>query len=136
MKETVCNVHSDQDAIKSGEHTYNGVIEFGMASVKRGSSSIQSICSSSNVGPLIHDGAPYSAIGIPGVRVLQANDIRKTNSISPKPKPMENKNSWRYGQGERASEPRKILGSISITARFDSGLLINITFLVLDGSLQ
>lgn len=136
MKGTVCNADGDQDSPKVSEHTINGVLEFGMATVKEGSPSMQSICNSSNVGPLVDDSAPYSTIEITELRVLHANDKSKPYNVSPEPKPMGDYNLLRYGQGEHASEPRKILAFISITARSKSGVPINLTHLVLDKSSQ
>ena len=89
------------------------------------------------LGPLLDDGAPFSAIEQVELS-LPADHI----GLSPNPKidaipqALGSHAHWQYGTGEPASPARRILGSIVLTATSDHGTPVRITHLVLEGSSQ
>ena len=98
-----------------------------------------SVSTSSSIerGPLLDDGAPYSAIG-----QIQLNLLANQIGMSPDltlgaiPQALNGHTHWQYGTGEHASPPRRILGSIVLTATSDTGNPVSITHLVVSGSSQ
>ena len=96
-----------------------------------------STTSSIDHGPLLDDGAPYSAIG-----QIQLHLLADQIGISPNlklgaiPQSLKGHTHWQYGTGEHASPPRRILGSIVLTATSDKGNPVSITHLVVAGSSQ
>lgn len=87
-------------------------------------------------GPLLDDGAPYSAIGIVELRLLSGLKHIDARHLEPKPPSIAHFDWWQYGQGDHASTRRRILGSFNITAMSDSANLIRIRHLIVDGSSQ
>lgn len=71
------------------------------------------------VGPLVDDGAPYSAIGYVELQLLlnQMNGI-DLDSI---PSCLGGTTKWQYGRGEHSSAPRKIMDSFMLTVISDNG---------------
>lgn len=88
-------------------------------------------------GPLVDSGAPYSAIGIVELAVVAAVILPRWNGqLDAVPNAINNCRYWQYGNGNHASEPRKINGSISLPCRTDTNTVVWIRHLVLDGSSQ
>ena len=92
---------------------------------------------SNMIGPLVDDGAPYSAIGL-----VKLKDLAKKLGLSSNwkmaqiPSVLEGHSHWQYGTGDHASPTRRIMGSIILTATSDTGRPVDITHLVLEGSSQ
>lgn len=92
---------------------------------------------SDNIGPMVDNGAPYSAIGILDLLLLSSNILPSfEGSLDPVPDAFKAFNGWQYGSGDHASEPRPILGSILLTATVKDGSSVSIRHLVLSGSSQ
>lgn len=109
-------------------------VSFNMAKLI-GSSAATTV--SKDLGPLVHDGAPYSAIGLVELKWRGKKlDPALSLTINPIPMTLNGYSHWQYGTGEHASQSRKILGSVVLTAQSDGGRLIDITHLVLQGSSQ
>lgn len=88
-------------------------------------------------GPLLDDGAPYSALGEVELRIL-LDELGLTfpRQIDPIPRSLQGFSYFQYGTGSHASQSRKILGSVVLTAYSDSNRPIDITHIVLRGSSQ
>ena len=72
---------------------------------------------SSELGPLLDDGAPYSGIGQVELSLLADHIGLSPNSkIDAIPQALGSHTHWQYGSGEHASSARRILGSIVLTA--------------------
>ena len=89
------------------------------------------------LGPLVDDGAPYSAIGNIELRLLQDQFGYEIDAqFDSIPDSLDGHTHWQYGIGQHSSAPRRILGSVLLSAQADSGRKVNIRHLVLDGSSQ
>lgn len=85
----------------------------------------------------MHDGAPYSAIGIVELKLLfDEINCLFSDTLDPNPILLRDYSKLRYGNGSHSSRARKILGSIVLTAFSDRKIPINITHIVLEGSSQ
>ena len=88
-------------------------------------------------GPLLDDGAPYSGIGFHELKLLLPYlETNWNGKLSPLPKALAGRTHWQYGSGNHASDLRRMLGSIDITAILDDGTNVNITHVVIEGSSQ
>lgn len=70
-------------------------------------------------GPLLDDGAPYSAIGVVEVGLLFVLTNIDVSRLEPKTKAVSNFGWWQYGQGEHASTRGRILSSVNFTTLSD-----------------
>ena len=88
-------------------------------------------------GPLLDDGAPYSAIGIVELKLL-FKELGKTfpKRLQKVPEALNGYSHFQYGTGSHASQTRAILGSIVLTAYSDSNRKVDITHIVISGSSQ
>lgn len=86
------------------------------------------------VGPTVDDGASYSSIGITELNQIRNQLIHKITSIDPKPPGWSRFEYLRFGGGAHSSPSRKILGSVPIFVRTNSGALASIRHLVIEGS--
>jgi len=100
------------------------------------SASSDSIADDAALGPLVDDGAPYSAIGLVELRLLLDRFGQKATDLEPIPSSFAGSTYWQYGSGDHSSAPRRILRSIVLAATSDSGREVLIRHLVLDGSSQ
>lgn len=88
-------------------------------------------------GPLVEDGAPYSDIGFDELKHAAQwifpdwNPLLDLVTESIRARPF-----WQYEVGANASPRRRILGSIVLRTRADTGIMIYIRYLVLHGSYQ
>ncbi len=89
------------------------------------------------IGPLVDDGAPYSAIGVIEL-LLMSDDISDINDIKMDPIPscLEGYSHFQYGTGNHSSKARKIIGSVILTVKSDNSNYINIRHIVIEGSSQ
>lgn len=88
-------------------------------------------------GPLVDDGAPYSAIGQVELMLLRNHlGMNDKVQLEPIPDALNGYTHWQYGVGKHSSDARPILGSVEVNARTDSGREVMIRHLVLDGSSQ
>lgn len=85
-------------------------------------------------GPLVDDGAPFSAIGEVELNLLRSRLEYVSPSLLDKPPQLQQFDSWQFGVGEHASAARAILGSVEICVRTDSHKLVSIRHLVIAGS--
>lgn len=89
------------------------------------------------IGPLVDDGAPYSAIGMIELKLLRDHlGLNECFELDPVPKTLNGYTQWQYGTGTHASAARDILGSVMISGHSDNGRCVEIRHLVLDGSSQ
>ena len=89
------------------------------------------------LGPLVDDGAPYSAIGLVELNLLKEHHRSGSpKKLDPIPSSLSGHSHWQYGTGEHSSPARKILGSTVTSAQSESGRTVRITHLVLEGSSQ
>lgn len=86
------------------------------------------------IGPTVDDGASYSSIGITELNQIRNDLIHIITSIDPKPPGWSRFEYLRFGGGAHASPSRKILGSVPIFVRTNSGSLASIRHLVIEGS--
>lgn len=93
------------------------------------------VTSSFDAGPLVDDGAPYSAIGEVEVQLLR-NQLSTDLILEPKPDELQNYEYWQYGTGSHSSSKRKIVGSVLLFAKTDNKNTISIRHIVVDGSSQ
>lgn len=109
-------------------------ISFNMASLV---GSISSTCTKEELGTLVDNGAPYSAIGIFELSALKK---QVKYGLPTRPDPISSSLKvhyhWQYGTGEHSSPARKILESTVFCAKSESGRTVRITHLVLEGSSQ
>lgn len=88
------------------------------------------------VGPLLDDGAPYSGLGVEEFKVLQELIMPNWDGSYDKlPKEIQDRPYWQYGTGNHSSDKRKIIGSIMLTAKTETGQIM-IRHLVIEGSSQ
>ena len=107
-------------------------VSFNMATL---TSSAAKTTFSDKLGPLLNDGAPYSAIGqVELIFLADHIGISPNPTIDAVPQALGSHKHWQYGTGEHASPARRILGSIVLTVTSDQGTPFQITHLVLDGS--
>lgn len=89
------------------------------------------------LGPLVDDGAPYSAIRYVELLILRnALGLEVDFVLDKLPESLDGRTLWQYGSGKHASETRRIMGSIALTAKSNCGWSVAIRHLVLDGSRQ
>lgn len=90
-----------------------------------------------HLDPLVDDGAPYSAIGQNELNLLQPHLLPNWNGdVPPRPRSLENRRFWQYGNGSHASLQRLIVGSVVLSLTADCGSTVQVRHLVLDGSSQ
>ena len=89
----------------------------------------------SMIGPMLDDGAPYSAIGMDELRSIYLTIMPDWDgSLDCIPESIADRPFWQYGVGAHASASRKILGSVMIDVNIPDGYTIQLRHLVLDGS--
>jgi len=89
------------------------------------------------VGPLLDNAAPYSGMGLDEFRLLQPFLLPDWHGkLEPLPTQIADRPFWQYGTGNHSSQVRKILGSLMLEARSDSGNLFKIRHLVIEGASQ
>lgn len=86
-----------------------------------------------NVGPLVDDAAPYSAIGEMELHIMSKGLIEPP-LIEPKPEMFADYDTWQYGSGEHGSARKSIIGSVELLCRTDREKLVSIRHLILAGS--
>lgn len=82
--------------------------------------------------PLLDDGAPFSFIGMTDLRLLWRHDTVSAILLDANPSSLSSYEWWKFGTGIHASDRRKILGSINLTATYDSHNKVQIRHLVID----
>ncbi|CAN8063104.1 unnamed protein product [Agarophyton chilense] len=89
------------------------------------------------IGPLLDDGAPYSGIGMKELHVIKHMVCPDWNgNLDPIPDTIADRPNWQYGSGNHKSEPRRILGSIVLSARSNACNSANVRRVVVEGSTQ
>lgn len=79
------------------------------------------------VGPLVDDRAPYSGVGMDEFKLLQPTFLADWNGhIDEISDRLSDYDQWQYGNGNHASDPRKILVFIMLHLQPDNGNLIYI----------
>lgn len=87
------------------------------------------------LGLLGDDGAPYSGMGIVELESLLQKILPAWNGdLDPLPKSIADRPYWQYGNGNHASQRRKILGSFVLTILSDNGNPVQISHLIIEGS--
>ena len=90
-----------------------------------------------SVGPLLDDGAPYSALGADELSALAPQLVPGWNGgLDPIPDALHGCTSWQYGTGEHSSPARDNLGSIELHAVSVGSTILRSRHLVLRGSSQ
>ena len=88
-----------------------------------------------DLGPMVDDGAPYSALGIVELAlVCQPRSDSIEDLITPLPESISQFRFWQFGSGKHASPAKPIRGSVMLNFKSDSGSLISIRHVVVDGS--
>ena len=88
-------------------------------------------------GPLVDDGAPYFGVELVELKVIACQlRLLETIKLEKIPESLIRYAHWQYGAGDHSSPTRKIMASIFLFVRSDSGTEIKITNPVLEGSLQ
>ena len=82
------------------------------------------------LGPMVDDGAPYSALGSTELRLLGMTD----DSLDPIPESISSFKFWQFGSGAHSSPAKPILGSKNINFKSYSGQMITICHIVVSGS--
>lgn len=89
------------------------------------------------IGPLVGDGAPYSAIGSVELLLLTYHIEKDVGfEFQPIPLSLNGHTHWQYGVSDHSSAFSSNIGSVVITAISDSGRKVLIHHFVLDGSSQ
>ena len=83
-----------------------------------------------SLGPMVDDGAPYSALGSTELRLLGLSD----DNLDPIPSTIATFKYWQFGSGAHSSPAKPILGSTKLYFRSDSGQKISICHIVVSGS--
>lgn len=87
--------------------------------------------------PIFDDGAPYVYTGIVDLRILADNTgFKEEFELRPITVSLGRRMHYQHGTGRNASSCRRIIGSGSITAKYESGRDIEISHIVLEGSSQ
>ena len=86
-----------------------------------------------NAGPMVDDGAPFSAIGNTELMLIRKHVLSIDFVLEPKPTDLNQYCYWQYGNGSHSSPGRHILGSVVLYAWTDNRNRISIRHLVLDG---
>lgn len=98
---------------------------------------VSSCETSVEIGPLLDDGAPYSAIGEVELKLmLEENNMQYPEKLNPKPIALDGYTKLPYGSGSHSSKARDIFGSIVLTVLSERKCPVHITHLVLSGSSQ
>lgn len=89
-------------------------------------------------GPLLDDGAPYSAIGTTELSLICADILPhwKPGVYDPLPDQLLDTPFMQYGTGQHASKPKRLVGSVLVPVLSDQNTTINIRHLVVQGSSQ
>ena len=124
---------SNDGPMKTDKAEKKGVITFGM--VKLCDQACDSGMTVTPCGPLLDDGAPYSGLGTAEFHVLQPEVLPEWNQkFDPIPESVKHTPYWQYGTGSHASQRKRIVGSVLLTARCNDGTLIQIRHLLIEGS--
>ena len=100
------------------------------------------VCASTNlstptsIGPLVDDGAPFCAIGNVELMYHHRRLVGDSVIFGPIPEELNSCTHWQFGLGSHVSPRRRILGSVTLHLMTDSGSLITIRHLVIEGSSQ
>lgn len=86
-----------------------------------------------DIGPLVDDGAEYSAIGCVELKIIFDIDTTRLDEL---PSSLHGHTHWQYGQGAHSSPEQKMLGSIVLSVQVDNRTIINIRHVVIDGPSQ
>lgn len=85
---------------------------------------------------MVDDGAPYSAIGQLELSEISKKLILAASHLDRLPSSLRIFSYWQYGTGSHASPRRIMLGCVQLSIRTNSGNLITIRHLVIEGSSQ
>ena len=133
----IMSMPPDNGAGSSQQHRNRNTVSFNMATTSGADNSAGSTDSGAMIGPLVDDGAPYSAIGMAELKLLLEHSAGDGDiELDDIPEALDGHTHWQYGTGQHASARRPILGSVKIDARSDGGATVSIRHLVLDGSSQ
>lgn len=88
------------------------------------------------LGPLVDDGAEYSAVGLIELKLFELKLNLDIDDLDPIPSSLTGVTHWQFCVGDHASASRRILGSTVIAVKADSGRLIQIRHLVIVGCSQ
>lgn len=91
---------------------------------------------SSRIGPLVDDGAPFSAIGEVELTFHRKRLVGGASEFLEKPGELRHCSFWQFGVGDHDSPLRRILGSVALHAITDLGKSITIRHIVIEGSSQ
>lgn len=144
---TNTNIASPTSDKSESTPAVNDTVRFNMAKLSSSSNIIASTVdinknqinvnnnSCSIVGPMLDDGAPYSAIGIEELRSLYLSILPNWNgSLESIPEKIADRPFWQYGVGAHARAARRILGSVILNVNIPGGYTVQLRHLVLDGS--
>ena len=127
-------IDDDDDKQKSSKHDKKPTVTFNMAQL---TDHPKNFIDGDFIGPLVDDGAPYSGIGEAEFKVLQPLILPKwSGSYAELPECIADRPYWQYGKGKHSSPPRRILGSVMISARTDGNEIVEINHLIISGSSQ
>ena len=88
-------------------------------------------------GTSLDDGAPYSRTGFHELKLLLPDlETNWNGKLSALPKELAGRTHWQYDSGNHASDSRRMLRSVNITAILDDGTNVNIIHVVIEGSSQ
>lgn len=85
-------------------------------------------------GPLVDDGAPFSALGEVEMRTLKSSLIYADPPIEDKPPELQGYDTWQYGSGAHRSAAKPILGAVTLFVRTKNNCLISVKHLLIKGS--
>ena len=132
-KPSYSNSTGDQSA-QQKTMTFNMVH---VSQVPVGSSSKSNLITNVTIGPLLDDGAPYSAIGLHELKIISMDLLPNwSGDLDIVPASLKGCTKWQYGVGEHSSAESEILGSIVLSAISNHGSPVMIRHLVLQGSSQ
>ena len=104
-------------------------LNFHMAQIKEMSNNL----SKQFIGLLLDDGAPYSGMGVSEFKLLQPIILPNwTKKLEPNPNEIKSRTFSQFGDGEQASAPKTIIGSVMLNAKLPEGSLIHIRYLIIE----
>lgn len=83
-----------------------------------------------NLGPMVDDGAPYSALGVVELKMICPN----VSKFDPIPRPISGFRYWQFGSGCHSSPAKRILGSTILNFKSDNDRIVAVRHIIVDGS--
>lgn len=112
-------------------------LKFIVAQVSEMNWQYSGVSNDTHSGPLVDDGAPYSAIGLAELQVLLSHvGINLQDSLQSTLTELDGYTHWRHGPGKHSGTRRRIIEYSFITLLPDTGRIIYVCYVFLERSSQ